>query len=187
MKLHNLQMDMSKLLLVGHSVGAHLCGMAGRYFYRQTGKKLPRISGLDPSRFCFYKRNGLAGLRSGDAAFVDVTHTSLFGVSEPVGDADFYPNPGNVFQPGTTSPVDSHISGCVYYMESSFRGNELSFMATKCASESKYLRGECDDEIKTPMGYAADPKVHGTFFLKTNSQSPFGQLPIPACTYPDFH
>lgn len=36
-------------LLIGHSIGAHIAGVAGRYLTKKTGKILPRITGLDPT------------------------------------------------------------------------------------------------------------------------------------------
>ena len=35
--------------LVGHSLGAHVSGMAGTYFQNLTGQLVARISGLDPA------------------------------------------------------------------------------------------------------------------------------------------
>jgi hypothetical protein len=37
--------------LVGHSLGAHVSGKAGRYFKQSTGTQLKRITGLDPAGF----------------------------------------------------------------------------------------------------------------------------------------
>lgn len=39
-----------RIHLVGHSLGAHICGAAGREFELLTGNLLPRITGLDPAK-----------------------------------------------------------------------------------------------------------------------------------------
>jgi hypothetical protein len=60
------------------------------------------LSGLDPA-FPLYNLIGRQGrLSSGDALFVDVIHTNagIFGYPTPIGDVDFYPNPGSPIQPG---------------------------------------------------------------------------------------
>lgn len=67
--------------------------MAGRQFTKLTGKALPRITGLDPSRPCFSESDRSNGLQRGDALFVDIIHsnTGLWEL-DPIGDAQFYPN-----------------------------------------------------------------------------------------------
>jgi pimeloyl-ACP methyl ester carboxylesterase len=36
--------------LMGHSLGAHIAGQAGRTFEEESGKLLPRITGFDPAK-----------------------------------------------------------------------------------------------------------------------------------------
>lgn len=78
----------------GHSLGAHICGYAGRHFHSLTEKLVPRITGLDPARPCFNEGERLNGLQRGDARFVDIIHSNagILGVKNPIGDVDFYPN-----------------------------------------------------------------------------------------------
>lgn len=90
--------------LLGHSVGAHLAGYAGKYLNGSVGQ----ITGLDPGGPYF---QGVpqkeARLWHTDAEFVDVIHTdgqpffpSLgFGMKESCGHVDIFPN-GGKFQPG---------------------------------------------------------------------------------------
>lgn len=78
----------------GHSLGAHICGYAGRQYTHLTDKLLPRITGLDPARPCFNEGERLSGLQRGDAQFVDIIHSNagILGIKESKGDVDFFPN-----------------------------------------------------------------------------------------------
>ena len=79
---------------IGHSLGAHLMGVAGR-----TSKSLDRITGLDPAGVGFQDQNIDKRLNRLDASLVDVIHTDgqdvpYFGTLVPLGLIDFYPNYG---------------------------------------------------------------------------------------------
>ncbi|KAJ8664652.1 hypothetical protein QAD02_006314 [Eretmocerus hayati] len=95
------------LHLIGHSLGAHICGYAAKELdRRQAGWPVHRITGLDPAQPCFRNSNTMLRLDREDAKFVDVIHTNArvlkklgLGLSYPIGHADFYPNGGSV-QPG---------------------------------------------------------------------------------------
>ena len=100
--------------LIGHSLGAHIAGYAGRdtsklgrisglgMIYRCTGSILPsNLIGLDPAGPQFYKSSADHRLDPTDAVFVDVIHTdgaadviSGFGTWARLGHVDFYPNGG---------------------------------------------------------------------------------------------
>ncbi|XP_066474885.1 pancreatic lipase-related protein 2-like [Tiliqua scincoides] len=94
--------------LIGHSLGAHTAGEAGRRL-RGVGKTfqgIGRITGLDPAGFCFEGFPAMVRLDPTDAIFVDVIHTNGarfptigFGMLSPCGDLDFYPN-GGTFMSG---------------------------------------------------------------------------------------
>ncbi|XP_044287409.1 pancreatic lipase-related protein 2-like [Varanus komodoensis] len=87
----------SNVHIIGHSLGAHAGGEAGR---RKRG--LTRITGLDPAGPLFHNTPPEVRLDPSDATFVDVIHTNaghLFfdfarGIIEPCGHLDFYPNGG---------------------------------------------------------------------------------------------
>ena len=53
-------------------------------------------AGLDPARFAFTDAPPDARLDKSDAMFVDVIHTDIgkWGLEQPVGHVDFYPNGG---------------------------------------------------------------------------------------------
>ncbi|XP_063364609.1 pancreatic lipase-related protein 2-like isoform X1 [Cydia amplana] len=79
--------DPSKLILIGHSLGAHIAGVAGKRLQQNTGQQASRITGLDPAGPCFSKVDAGARLDRSDAAYVDVVHTNagVLGIKDPVG------------------------------------------------------------------------------------------------------
>ncbi|XP_055915169.1 vitellogenin-1-like [Eupeodes corollae] len=161
--------------LIGHSLGAHICGVAGRTFNKLTSKLIPRITALDPAKPCFNEGENLSGLMRGDAEFIDVIHTNtgVLGKKDATGDVDFYPD-GMVSLPkGCLSVVCAHDRAWMYYVETVYPGNEYNFMAKRCTSMKRLRQNKCTDEA-VPMGYAATSNLKGTYILEVKAKSPFG-------------
>lgn len=82
-----------QLHLVGHSLGAHICGFAAKELKKGQNKwKVLRITGLDPAQPCFRNVDSSMKLHKSDALFVDVIHTNGrllskigLGLPEPIG------------------------------------------------------------------------------------------------------
>ncbi|KYQ60379.1 Cytochrome P450 9e2 [Trachymyrmex zeteki] len=89
-------LDVSRIYIVGHSLGAHIAGFVSKC----NAFKIPRITALDPANPVFY----LLGcyLTPNDAEWVDVIHTDKGGYGTPtsMGTADYYVNGGTRPQPG---------------------------------------------------------------------------------------
>ncbi|KAK3912062.1 Pancreatic lipase-related protein 2 [Frankliniella fusca] len=93
--------------VIGHSLGAHAAGYAGK----QLAGRLGRITALDAAQPAFEDQVAEVRVATGDARFVDVLHTNGvpfiptlgLGVMHPIGDVDFYLNGGTV-QPGCFVP-----------------------------------------------------------------------------------
>ncbi|CAG2066036.1 unnamed protein product, partial [Timema podura] len=85
-------MNTANLHIAGHSLGAHIAGVAGN---RQTSGTVGRITG-------YINVPAANHLSSDDASFVEIIHTcaGLLGWADPLGHADFYPNGGTSPQPG---------------------------------------------------------------------------------------
>ncbi|KAG8191717.1 hypothetical protein JTE90_008782 [Oedothorax gibbosus] len=126
--------------LIGHSLGAHLVGFAGKRI-----KGFGRITGLDPAGPCFRKADS-GRLHSGDAVFVDVIVTNGAsykdqgsGLYESVGDITFYPNGGRQ-QPGCEPPEgtpqkdrQSYINDCSHLRPVDlFTSSETSSVVVQC-------------------------------------------------------
>ncbi|XP_072758077.1 pancreatic triacylglycerol lipase [Anoplolepis gracilipes] len=103
------------LYLIGHSLGAHICGMAAKELkQRQNRWTVHRITGLDPAQPCFRNADPSVYLHKNDAPLVDVIHTNGklllklgLGLPEAIGHMDFYPNGGRT-QPGCAKTESSY-------------------------------------------------------------------------------
>ena len=73
--------------MIGHSIGAHIAGFAGKTFTEGTGLLIQKISGLDPAGPCFNNEPSDLRLSKTDADFVDVIHTDIMaqGIIDPIG------------------------------------------------------------------------------------------------------
>lgn len=91
-------MNPEDLIIIGHSLGAHAAGAAGR---KVKFGRVAMIVGLDPALPCYSKHYRDQRLKTSDADCVKVIHTNsgVLGIEEPMGHIDFYPNFGKD-QPG---------------------------------------------------------------------------------------
>lgn len=102
---------LSRIHLLGHSLGSHMVGQAGKSVYEKLKKKLPRITATDPAGPLFDspilvpQQNRLD---KDDAIFLDVIHTDAgnYGMHHSIGHVDFYPNGGKRIQPGCENDKD---------------------------------------------------------------------------------
>ncbi|XP_076176043.1 phospholipase A1 [Ptiloglossa arizonensis] len=130
--LRNLGMPISRTTCVGHSLGAHVCGVMANFLLF----RMHRIIGLDPARPLL--RPGYVNrLDSGDADFVEVIHTNAgyYGESGRMGHVDFCVNGGKVQPFCMDKPNDqlcSHV-WVVCYMAQSIDNGGLESMAEPCS------------------------------------------------------
>lgn len=113
---------LNKIHLLGHSLGSHMVGFAGKYVNEMTKEKIARITATDPARPLFETPWLLpegSRLSKADAEFVDVIHTDAgnYGFTTAIGHIDFFPNGGKRFQPGCENNKDSMY---LYLEEKSF-------------------------------------------------------------------
>lgn len=176
-------LDLSRLLIVGHSLGAHIAGMAGKKMYGD--RKIGIIIGLDPASPLFSSTDPKSRLARTDARYVQVIHTNggVYGMEQPIGHADFYVNGGKQ-QPGCViANLVIMFDGCnhkrarEYYLESLISG--MTYISLQCASYEEIREGECTAIhanrtvlMGGNLGDASD-KPRGIFYLETNMWSPF--------------
>ncbi|CAG2101975.1 unnamed protein product [Medioppia subpectinata] len=156
-------LDLDKVHIVGHSLGAHIAGLTGKAFNGRIG----RISGLDPAGPGFNGKPTSDKLSPSDAQFVDAIHTDAvpligLGINENSGHIDFYPNGGNLHQPGcfinrVTEVVDNGrikeglftAVACNHFRSvdlfvASINPNNPKGVATQCSNFVSYLAGGCN-------------------------------------------
>ncbi|XP_062989326.1 pancreatic lipase-related protein 2-like [Elgaria multicarinata webbii] len=187
--IHNFmkmyQYSPSQIHLIGHSLGAHTAGEAGRRL-RGIGEKfrgIGRITGLDPAGLGFEGFPDLVRLDPSDAEFVDVIHTNAgqfprigFGMLNATGDLDFYPNGGKVMvgcddigtaliqQDDEVFPQEDHKVGNCHHSRSHeyYKYSILypdGFLAYPCESYESFQKGNCfpcPREGCPMMGHYAD-------------------------------
>ncbi|RWS26541.1 pancreatic lipase-related protein 2-like isoform X2, partial [Leptotrombidium deliense] len=99
--LHNT--DYESTHLIGHSLGAHICGYAGQYLKKITGgEKFGWITGLDPAGPCFYGDSGLFTV-----VLIVRSDMKFNGNKDIVGDYDIYVNGG---EEQKQCPMNIHIN-----------------------------------------------------------------------------
>ncbi|XP_050314507.1 phospholipase A1-like [Anthonomus grandis grandis] len=155
--------------LIGHSLGAHICGYAGQ----ETNGAIKVIVGLDPAGPLFLKLFPDRRLSEDDAQHVQVIHScaGVLGVDYNVGHADFWPNGGHI-QPGCSLDVSCYHGRSYYYFNESLTSS--LFMAKTCGSYTSYTKSKCEDNAFVIMGgLSINTTLSGTFYLETNSSSPY--------------
>ncbi|XP_076044493.1 pancreatic lipase-related protein 2-like isoform X2 [Oratosquilla oratoria] len=199
---HYANLQLADVHIIGHSLGAHTAGYVGE---RVPG--LGRITGLDPAEPFFQHLPPMVRLDPSDAAFVDVIHTdsdSIFslgyGLQQPVGHLDFYPNGGRN-QPGCDTLYRVPLTAFKQGLDAANRElvacshnrapklfvdaviNPCPYTAFTCPSYEEYEEGLCFDcgpngKDCAMLGLNADRwpvqnRTHVQMFLSTTSGPPY--------------
>ncbi|XP_056385876.1 pancreatic lipase-related protein 2-like [Hyla sarda] len=197
--------DPSKVHLIGHSLGAHAAGEAGK-----TRPGIGRITGLDSAQPYFQNTPPEVRLDPSDALLVDAIHTDAtstilklgtggYGMSQTVGHLDFFPNGGKKMPGCKKNEVISHVNpddiaptvdelvACNHmrsyrYYTESIR-NPDGFIGFPSSSYDAFIAGEgfpCPGGGCPWMGHYAD-QYRGvtsntqTFYLNTGDQTTFSR------------
>merc|ERR1739838_7232 len=174
--------------LIGHSLGAHAVGKAGRTFQsaQQSQELVGRITGLDPAGPRFVDGPILPAIPElneeiitpESSAFVDIIHSNggfepaaispipRLGAIQQLGHMDFYPDGGSV-QSGCLFGIDalpggacSHVRSLLYYLHS-IREENL-FPSSICYSVDSCNQEIMEDEtVVAYMGESAMQNYQG--------------------------
>ncbi|XP_019643407.1 PREDICTED: pancreatic triacylglycerol lipase-like isoform X2 [Branchiostoma belcheri] len=190
----------SSVHLIGHSLGAHISGYAGERLQPRPA----RITALDAAEPGFQGMPTHARLDPSDAMFVDAIHTDGdsiltlgFGMSQPVGHLDFYPN-GGTEQPGCEESIldfiisEGLIDGGKYFVTCNHKrahklfidsiSSACPWLGYPCSDWEEFRAGRCLSCSAAGchrMGYDADKNTlsAGTqnvkLYLTTEGESPY--------------
>ncbi|CAH2050586.1 unnamed protein product, partial [Iphiclides podalirius] len=167
--------SMDDVHLIGHSLGAHVVGIAGAYVKQGP---IDTITGLDPALPLFTLGNKDARLDKHDARHVEVIHTcgGYLGFASPLGHIDFYPN-GGTRQPGCRFDyrgLCAHNRAHMYFSESII--STVPFTAVRCKDyDELYYNGSCEGTGETLImgGFDIHYGKDGIYYLKTNAEKPY--------------
>ena len=110
--LRDINLNPSTTTLIGHSLGAHVSGIAGDIYDDLTGLGISQIIGLDPAGPPFESPGGRGASQRLDATDGDrviAFHSSnTLGYDGTLATLDLYVNWNDLFQPGKTSFFGNH-------------------------------------------------------------------------------
>ncbi|SPP80541.1 phospholipase A1-like [Drosophila guanche] len=169
-------MSLDSLEVIGHSLGAHVAGYAGK---KVGGGRIHTIVGLDPALPLFSYNKPDKRLSRDDAFYVESIQTNggKLGFLKPIGKGTFYPNGGKK-QPGCGVDVTgscSHGRSVLYYAEAVTEDN---FGTIKCHDYEAAVSKECGSTYSSVrMGAVYNAyMVEGDFYVPVNSKEPFGKI-----------
>ncbi|XP_058796745.1 phospholipase A1-like isoform X1 [Phymastichus coffea] len=169
--LERYGVDLSTTTIVGHSLGAHIAGLASH----KAGSKVGRIVGLDPAKPLLSKKSIDERLSKDDAKQVEVIHTEIdqCGLKNQMGHYDFYPNSGRL-QPGCSTYHCSHARSYRYFAES-LDPQSKGFYGKLCEDWWAMQEGNCTGEIAVMGGLHTKTTPHGLYYVQVNADAPYSQ------------
>ncbi|KAI8430107.1 hypothetical protein MSG28_000524 [Choristoneura fumiferana] len=199
--LFNMRPDSSDAVLPGQQFGLEWVD------FKPNRRTIMIVHGLDPAQPCFRTSDISERLDKSDADFVDVIHTNGrllkkigFGLPEPTGHADFYPN-GGMQQPGChdngtkslwssfvpfpsqlQQAICSHGRAYLLFTESLINNNcsfrayrwNLSYEGVNDSLKASCDRiGSCSEMGIKACGGGAMPGALGPYFVLTTEKVPY--------------
>ncbi|XP_047513295.1 lipoprotein lipase-like [Pieris napi] len=165
--LSNFGGDWDKMHIMGHSLGAHVSGNAGR----TLGGKVARITAMDPAGPNFGDDTDRT-LRNTDGKYVECINTDghILGIYDPICTNNFYPNGGTNPQPGCLFSTCSH-SRSYEYVAASVRYNR--FIAFKCLNQDELENNLCNGDTLRMGNTELHKEGSGLYRLNTGSEWPY--------------
>ncbi|XP_015187185.1 PREDICTED: phospholipase A1 1 [Polistes dominula] len=168
------KVPMSNIRLIGHSLGAHTSGFAGKEVQRLKLGKYKEIIGLDPAGPSFLTNKCPNRLCETDAEYVQAIHTSaILGVYYNVGSVDFYVNYGKS-QPGCSEPSCSHTKAVKYLTECIKRECCLIGTPWKSYFSTPKPISQCKRDTCVCVGLNAQSyPAKGSFYVPVDKDAPY--------------
>ncbi|CAG7785473.1 unnamed protein product [Allacma fusca] len=178
--------NMTRVHLVGFSLGAHVAGITGRYLHQATGQKVGRITGLDPAGPKFHLALPHERIRLDDADFLDFIHgdTDTYG-GNFLGHVNFYPNGGRR-QPGCLT-IFEHFIGCGHRKTPQWFAESVMFprkyLGCRCSDFTSFVEKACTCANRNDlaiMGEHCSLNAKGNYYLiikRGDYQYEFGIYP----------
>ncbi|XP_053959309.1 phospholipase A1-like [Anastrepha ludens] len=168
-------LSFESLHLIGHSLGAHISGYAGK---NVKYGRIQQITGLDPALPLFSYDEPAKRLNQNDAAYVESIQTNggTLGFLKPIGKGAFYPN-GGKSQPGCGIDLVgscAHSRSYIYYAEAIGSDN---FPSIKCGDYEAAVSKSCGQTYSSTRMAATSNFVsaNGDFYVPVNKKTPFGK------------
>lgn len=165
---------------IGHSLGSQILGHAGEIFIANTGRKISRITALDPAGPCFSKSFIKEQIRSGVAEYVEVYHCNAggLGTSSVLADIDFFVNRNGQSQPNCKTPLVPGIFDSSKAAKCSHRAcidiwaatvdNPNWYLAWKCDNYKMFKNGRCSGNEVTIAGFWNPMNATGVYYFSTD-------------------
>ncbi|CAK1600248.1 unnamed protein product [Parnassius mnemosyne] len=158
--------DWNNVHLVGHSLGAHVVGNAGR----TAGGRPRRVTGMDPAGPRFGGNSNALNTNSGRYVESINTDGGLLGIMDPIAHANFYPNGGRNPQPGCWISTCSH-SRSYELFDSSVRTNH--FVGRRCNNLNEAENNRCSGGSLNMGNDNMSKSGSGLYGLTTGSSWPY--------------
>lgn len=159
--------DLAKVTIIGHSLGAHVAALVGRSLNENDGSRLGSIVGLDPAKLKFstVAVAPFYPLVASDALYVQKIRTSTLGIWEDNERANFYPNRGSQMPGCGLDTVCDHSKAYEYFAKSI---NQRLFVAENCKRKLFLYSLICfKDGVDRYMGgEPLDRRAKGIYYLK---------------------
>ncbi|XP_069969228.1 phospholipase A1 VesT1.02-like [Bactrocera oleae] len=172
--VENFGMRLDETEVIGHSLGAHVAGYAGK---NTKNGLLHAIIGLDPALPLFSYDKNDKRLNATDAHYVESIQTNggQLGFLKPIGKGAFYPN-GGMRQPGCVLDLIgscSHGRSTAYYAEAVARDD---FPSMHCVDYQEAVKDNCGSSYSgVKMGAVTNAyMVNGEYYVPVHSSSPYG-------------
>lgn len=171
----HIGLSFKTLEVIGHSLGAHCAGLAGKYV---KNGQINVIRGLDPAYPLFSYNKPEERLASTDAFYVESIQTcgGILGFLQPIGKVTFFPN-GGKSQPGCGADFTgtcSHSRAYKYLAEAIVHND---FPSILCPGHAEAVSKKCGwNYSSTRLGSSSNNNnASGSYFTPVNKKFPFGK------------